>query len=224
MKNFILKKYTILKYLFAALLLCFLLLTFRIKTTHDYFGLFLVWNLFLAFIPLAIAWYVEAQHRLYKTRLKMIAGAVWILFLPNAPYVITDLIHLTYSAPNWFWYDVITISAFAMLSLYLGFESIRVWRRLYAEILSTHLLNLATAAVLMLCGFGIYLGRVVRFNSWDLLTQPDDLAYTILQFLLNPIEHKWVWIFTGLFGLFLNLGYFGFQMLLTPKTSENATR
>lgn len=223
MKNFIFEKYSILKYLVAALLLCFLLLAFRIKTTQDFFGLFLVWNLFLAFIPLAIAWYVEAQKQVINPKFKMIAAAIWLLFLPNAPYVMTDLIHLTYSTPNWFWYDVITISAFALLSLYLGFESIRVWRKLCIEYLSTHLLNLATIAVLVLCGFGIYLGRVVRFNSWDLLTQPGDLGYTIFQYLINPIEHKWVWIFTFGFGLFLNLGYFGFQILLNTKSSENAT-
>lgn len=110
MKDFILKKYPTLKHLFAALMLCFFLLVFRIKTTHDYFGLFLVWNLFLAFIPLGIAWYVEAQAQLAKQELQLFTAlAVWLLFLPNAPYVITDLIHLSYSPEEWFWYDVVTI-------------------------------------------------------------------------------------------------------------------
>lgn len=224
MKNFILNKYTTLKYLSLALLLCFFLLVFRIKSTHDYFGLFLVWNLFLAFIPLGIAWYVEAQTPLLNQKFKItILLAIWLLFLPNAPYVITDLIHLSYSPANWFWYDVVTISVFALLSLYFGFESIRVWRRLLAAQITAKGLNLATIAVLLLCGFGIYLGRVVRFNSWDLVTNPFDLTYTILQYLINPIQNRWVWIFTLSFGLLLNAGYFSFQFWLTKKQSHDAT-
>ncbi|MAW94482.1 MULTISPECIES: DUF1361 domain-containing protein [unclassified Leeuwenhoekiella] len=224
MKNFILNKYTTLKYLFAALILCFFLLVFRIKSTHDYFGLFLVWNLFLAFVPLGIAWYVEAQTQILKNKLKIATLlAIWLLFLPNAPYVITDLVHLSYSPPNWFWYDVITISVFALLSLYFGFQSIRVWRKLFATQITAKGLNLATIAVLLLCGFGIYLGRFIRFNSWDLVTNPFDLAYTILQYLINPIQHRWVWIFTLSFGLLLNAGYFSFQFWLTQKQPHDAT-
>ena len=221
MKNFILNKYTTLKYLFAALLLCFFLLVFRIKTTHAYFGLFLVWNLFLAFIPLGIAWYVEAQGRLAKQKLQRnTALAVWLLFLPNAPYVITDMVHLSYSPPEWLWYDGITISAFALLSLYFGFQSILVWRKVLSKTLSATGLNLTTILVLILCGFGIYLGRFIRFNSWDLVTHPVLLFKTIAHYLVNPIQNHQVWIFTLSFGLLLNAGYFSFQFWLTKKSYE----
>ncbi|MCC4213903.1 DUF1361 domain-containing protein [Leeuwenhoekiella parthenopeia] len=224
MKNFILKKYTTLKYLLATLLLCFFLLVFRIKTTHDYFGLFLVWNLFLAFIPLGIAWYAEAQERLEKQKLQLFTAlAVWLLFLPNAPYVITDLIHLSYSPEDWLWYDLVTISVFALLSLYFGFESIRVWRKLLATQIAAKWVNLATVAVLILCGFGIYLGRFIRFNSWDVVTNPLELLYTIAQYLINPIQNHRVWIFTLSFGLLLNAGYFSFQFWLTKKQNHDST-
>lgn len=212
MKDFILNKYNTLKYLFGALLLCFFLLVFRIKTTHDFFGLFLVWNLFLAFVPLGVAWYL--QHR--GTRLNSISKyallVLWLLFLPNAPYVITDVIHLSYSPSNWLIYDGITIAAFAFLSLYFGFQSLIEVRKLFKTELAESWLNTLTAGVLILCGFGIYLGRVVRFNSWDLITNPLDLFSTIGHYLINPIENKSVWLFTIGFGIFLNFGFFLFKM------------
>ena len=221
MKNFILNKYNTLKYLFGALLLCFFLLVFRIKTTHDFFGLFLVWNLFLAFVPLGIAWYV--QHR--EMRLSSVSTntllVLWLLFLPNAPYVITDLVHLSYSPSNWFIYDGITIGIFALLSLYFGFQSLIVVRKLFKTELAEAWLNTLTASVLILCGFGIYLGRVVRFNSWDLITNPLDLFGTISSYLINPIENISVWMFTLGFGIFLNFAFFLFktwkQSLLTKS-------
>lgn len=211
MKDFILNKYNTLKYLFGALLLCFFLLVFRIKTTHDFFGLFLVWNLFLAFVPLGIAWYVQHRGTQLNSISKYTLLVLWLLFLPNAPYVITDLIHLSYSPSNWFIYDGITIGVFALLSLYFGFQSLIEVRKLFKTKIAETWLNTLTAGVLILCGFGIYLGRVVRFNSWDLITNPLDLFGTIGLYLINPIEHKSVWIFTLGFGIFLNFSFFLFR-------------
>lgn len=211
MKDFILNKYNTLKYLFGALLLCFFLLVFRIKTTHDFFGLFLVWNLFLAFVPLGVAWYMQHRGTQLNSISKYTLLVLWLLFLPNAPYVITDVIHLSYSPSNWFIYDGITIGVFALLSLYFGFQSLIEVRKLFKTEIAETWLNALTVGVLILCGFGIYLGRVVRFNSWDLITNPLDLFGTIRSYLINPIEHKGVWIFTLGFGIFLNFSFFLFK-------------
>lgn len=212
MKDFILNKYNTLKYLFGALLLCFFLLVFRIKTTHNFFGLFLVWNLFLAFVPLGVAWYMQHRSTQLNSISKYTLLVLWLLFLPNAPYVITDVIHLSYSPSNWFIYDGITIGVFALLSLYFGFQSLIEVRKLFKTEIAETWLNALTVGVLILCGFGIYLGRVVRFNSWDLITNPLDLFGTISLYLINPIEHKSVWIFTLGFGIFLNFGFFLFRI------------
>ena len=212
MKDFIITKYDTLKYLFGALLLCFCLLVFRIKTTHDFFGLFLIWNLFLAFVPLGIAWYLQHKKSHINSVLKYALLVLWLLFLPNAPYVITDLIHLAYSPLNWFIYDGITIAVFALLSLYFGFQSLIEVRKLFKPEIAEARLNIFTAGILILCGFGIYLGRVVRFNSWDLITNPLDVFSTIGHYLINPIENKSVWLFTLGFGIFLNFFFFLFKM------------
>ncbi|WP_370174563.1 DUF1361 domain-containing protein [Leeuwenhoekiella palythoae] len=212
MKDFIITKYDTLKYPFGALLLCFCLLVFRIKTTHDFFGLFLIWNLFLAFVPLGIAWYLQHKRLHINSVLKYALLVLWLLFLPNAPYVITDVIHLSYSPSNWFIYDGITIGVFAVLSLYFGFQSLIEVRKLFKTEIAEGWLNALTVGVLILCGFGIYLGRVVRFNSWDLITNPLDLFGTISSYLINPIENKSVWLFTIAFGIFLNFSFFLFKM------------
>lgn len=212
MKDFIITKYDTLKYLFGTLLLCFCLLVFRIKTTHDFFGLFLIWNLFLAFVPLGISWYLQHKKSHINSVLKYALLVLWLLFLPNAQYVITDLIHLAYSPLNWFIYDGITIAVFALLSLYFGFQSLIEVRKLFKPEIAEARLNIFTSGVLILCGFGIYLGRVVRFNSWDLITNPLDLFSTIGHYLINPIENKSVWLFTLGFGIFLNFSFFLFKM------------
>jgi len=213
MKEFILTKYTTLKYLFITLLTCCLLLAFRIKTTHDCFGLFLVWNLFLAFIPLSIVWFMQFNKKLFQNPLKKyLAIGLWLLFLPNAPYVLTDLVHLSYSPSQWMVYDAVLILMFAGISLYFGYQSILELRRFLENTINKKLLNIATISVFILCGFGIYLGRVVRFNSWDLVTNPFELFTTVLRFLINPIEHKLVWLFTLVFGILLNAGFYIFQL------------
>ena len=220
MKNFIITKYTTLKNLFAAVLLCFFLLVFRIKSTQDYFGLFLVWNLFLAFIPLGIAWYAQQLKPGLKSYLLL---GIWLLFLPNAPYVITDLVHLSYSPSHWLIYDAFVILLFAAISLYFGFLSILEMRRHFKTKYSNTLLNAAIACILLLCGFGIYLGRVVRFNSWDVVTNPLELMRTIARFLYHPFTYAGVWLFTLGFGLLLNLAYFIFQEIFKSKKVYNGT-
>lgn len=225
MKNFILNKYVTLKYLFIAFLVCFLLLIFRIKTMQNYFGLFLVWNLFLAFIPLSIVWFMQFNKKLFQNPLKKyLAISLWLLFLPNAPYVLTDLVHLSYSPQNWMAYDSITILCFALLSLYFGFLSILELREMLKREFSKNILNIATAFILVLCGFGIYLGRVVRFNSWDLLTNPLELIQTIADFIYYPFLYKWVWVFTLAFGILLNASFYIFQFWHKSINSYDTTQ
>ena len=133
---------------------------------------FLAWNLFLAWIPVAAAVAVYDLHRrgVGLSRLLPLA-ALWLLFLPNAPYLLTDLIHLgSRDAPLWF--DLVLFSAFAWTGAFLGFLSIYlmqvVVRRAHGALLGWALVG----GSLLASGFGIYLGRSLRWNSWDFVTSP----------------------------------------------------
>ena len=99
------------------------LLMIRMKLTHSFFYLFLVWNLFLAVIPFAITTYLVSLPKLNKFGF-LIWFSVWLLFLPNAPYIITDLLHLKRSDSDLLWLDILVVSSFALVGLTLFYLSV----------------------------------------------------------------------------------------------------
>ena len=152
----------------AAAVLCVSLSAVRVvysaRLTHAH----LVWNLFLAGIPVGfslLAWkYKDSKLRL------MACGLCWLLFLPNAPYLVTDLVHLEARPPVPFWFDVVLFQSFICLGLLLMFLSLYWMQNLVAHIYSQRMGWLFILCVIGLTGFGIYLGREQRWNSWDLFT------------------------------------------------------
>src|SRR5207244_2346458 len=158
--------------LLAASALCVATVEYRLHRTGDPFYRFLVWNLSLAWVPFTLALAADARAR-RKLDLGVVAlGVLWLLFFPNAPYMLTDFIHLQSSPTAPLWYDALMLSAFAWTGLLLGFASLylmqMVWRRAAGSVLSW----LGVVAALGLAGFGVYLGRFVRFNRWDALVRP----------------------------------------------------
>ena len=155
--------------------------------------LFLVWNLFLAWVPFFMA-YVWAQRLKDQKPLKswksIILAGTWLLFFPNAPYLVTDLIHLSgrFNPPNWS--DPLLFFGMAMNGVVLGVYSLYYMHEASLKVFSKRtgwiLVGLAAAA----CGFGVYLGRVQRWNSWDLLTQPYPLLKNAFLSLGNPLALK----------------------------------
>ena len=134
---------------------------------------FLIWNLILAWIPLLLALLVYDRYRRGRSLLVLAPALVlWLLFLPNAPYIVTDFVHLSAGSPAPLWLDGVEVSAFAWTGMLLGFVSLylvhAVARHRFGAVPSW----IGVLCVLGLVGVGVYLGRVKRWNSWDLLTQP----------------------------------------------------
>ncbi|WP_108867064.1 DUF1361 domain-containing protein [Aquimarina aquimarini] len=183
----------------------FLLLLVRVLKTDSLFYLFLIWNLFLACIPYAIALLLsirKTNHFIFW------AGfAIWLVFLPNSPYILTDLQHLRLSTLESIWFDVLLILSFAINGLIIGFASLNLIHSLLLQRFSKKNTNLISYSILMLCGFGIYLGRVLRWNSWDILQNPMKIVSDISKRILFPIEHINTWAFTLGFGCFLIIIY-----------------
>lgn len=173
--------------------------------------IFLIWNLFLAWIPY---WIAISLHRIYQwTNSKALSIGwmmAWLAFFPNAPYIITDLLHLHQRPAVPFWYDLMLIVSFAWTGFLLGLLSlheIRVFiKKMYSEKLSWYF----TIAASVLCGFGIYLGRCLRWNSWDILTQPGLLFQDILVSLTDSMAIN----ITLLFSVFLILSYLTLNVLI----------
>ena len=134
---------------------------------------FLIWNLILAWIPLLLALLVYDRYRRGRSMLVLAPALVlWLLFLPNAPYIVTDFVHLSAGSPAPLWLDGVEVSAFAWTGMLLGFVSLYLVHAVARHRLGAVLSWVGVLCVLALVSVGVYLGRVKRWNSWDLLTQP----------------------------------------------------
>ncbi|HST13843.1 MAG TPA: DUF1361 domain-containing protein [Gaiellaceae bacterium] len=193
--------------LFAASAWCIVLVVAR-RHAYGPGGLrYLVWNLGLAWLPLVFALLLYAAYRRRHTAAELVAlGAAWLVFLPNAPYMLTDFIHL---GDRHRLVDTLIFSSFAFTALALGFASM-----LLVQIVVTRTAGAATgwgvaSGALFLASLGVYLGRVHRFNSWDVLTRPRLVAWTMWQGLDNPLAHVDILLFVAAGGGFLMLAYVG---------------
>jgi uncharacterized membrane protein len=198
---------------FALLLTwCGALLFFRIARTGTVTYVFLVWNLFLAVIPAVAA----AMLGRARTRFGQVTCAgLWLLFLPNAPYLVTDFVHLRPRPPMPLWYDIALLLSCAATGLLLGYVSVADMQRVVAKRFGTATSWCCAALGLMLSGFAIYLGRFLRWNSWDIVADPTGLLAQILMRLANPIAHPRTYGVTAVYGVGLLLGYVALHVLST---------
>ncbi|WP_207534097.1 DUF1361 domain-containing protein [Desertivirga arenae] len=184
----------------------------RFLTTGTGAYLFLNWNLFLAFIPWFISTYVIA-YRINRRWVTSVLIFIWLLFFPNSPYILTDLFHLRSETSAPIWFDLILILSFAWTGLLYGFQSLMDIEALLEQYMSRLKLLILTSCFLFLSAFGIYLGRFLRWNSWDILSSPWSLLYDIIERLIHPIAHPQTWGFTILIGLLLNMMYCSFKLV-----------
>ena len=177
--------------------------------------LFLLWNLFLAWVPYLLS--LTIQPAFERSRSWVISGSLfclWLLFFPNAPYIVTDLLHLRDRSSIPHWYDVMLFFSFAWTGLTLGYLSLLEVRRFVLQQWGRAAAEIMALTTLALCGFGVYLGRVQRWNSWDILVAPKALLQDVLYSLTHPMAHA------GTLGLavvltgFLILGYWVIRALV----------
>ena len=177
---------------------------------------FLQWNLFLAWVPLFCALGLWALQRSRIPGANVLGGITflcWLLFFPNAPYIVTDFLHLTERNRVPLWYDLLLIFSYAWNGLVVGFTSLWIVQAVIAQRWGQWLSWLIVAGTLAVSGFGIYLGRFLRWNSWDLLTNPHLLASDIFHQISNPLAHPRTVVMTVLFSSFLTLAYLTFSLL-----------
>jgi len=161
----------------------------RIIMVQNLGGIFLVWNLFLAWIPLGLAYLAEDFWRQkFLGRWSVLAClGLWLLFFPNAPYLITDLIHLKGSPDHLIWYDALMDFVFALAGLITGLYSLLKVHRLIDRIGNKPIAWVIVTATLILSSYGVYLGRFGRWNSWDIVNHPFSLIRYSIHSLHNPL-------------------------------------
>ena len=188
----------------AASVLGTILIAARTLLTWRGQHLFLVWNLFLAWVPLLLALRLESLHRREQLVGWHAGGTAvaWLLFFPNAPYILTDLIHLKPIVKTLWWTDLILILLFALIGLVLGFLSLHRLHQVVAARRGWAAGWMFVVAVTFLSGFGVYLGRFERWNSWDVITNP----FALMADSINWLQFRSA-KFTLLFGLLLTTAY-----------------
>lgn len=178
----------------------------RVAYTGRRTFLFMAWNLLLALIPWLLA--VLAEARQVRRRLAILGlVACWLVFFPNAPYMLTDLLHLGKDAAVPRWYDLVMLLAYGFAGLISGFCSLQLIESCLRRGFGLRRVWPLSVFLIYLSCFGIYLGRFLRWNSWDLLTNLDDLVGDIVPRLANPLAYPTTWTFTLLFGTLLALVY-----------------
>lgn len=191
------------------LLLAFIgcLIAARFVYSGQYRFFFLVWNLFLAWLPFTISTLFEKLNKSawYK---QAVAFVTWLVFFPNSLYVFTDLIHLKQAAGVPLWYDAVLLFAAALAGLIMAFISLYKTELFLANRFGKRKAEFISVALLLAGSFGVYLGRFLRFNSWDVIQDPVALLYQIAHRFVFPFQHGKTWGTTFLFFTFFGLLWF----------------
>jgi uncharacterized membrane protein len=172
----------------------------------------LVWNLYLAWLPYVFALTAGLLNFMLPRSwwLLIVPGILWLAFFPNAPYILTDFLHLEDRPSIPLWYDILLLASFAWTGCFLAVASLRTMQILIKEYLGLIASWLFVAVALALGGLGIYLGRFSRWNSWDLVFQPREVLFEVASRIVNPLSNLQFYGFTFLFTAFLLVMYLTF--------------
>lgn len=189
-----------------------LLLIVRIGLTGKLTFVFLPWNLFLALLPyLLSSWLRNKIGWIENKWLFASAFVLWLLLIPNSFYIITDLFHLDLRKPVPLWYDLLLIFSFAWNGLLLGVLSFRQME----QMLSVHISNTGKLVfpLIFLNGLGVYIGRYLRYNSWDVISDPFELIKDIGAIFIYPLHYRYAWGMIIGFSVLLSLLYITFKKI-----------
>lgn len=165
--------------------------------------MFLVWNLFLAWVPYGVTLGLRSLHDRRARSLSLVPFfLVWLGFLPNAPYLVTDFIHLRFRDGAPLWFDAVMLASFAWAGVGLGAASLRGGSRIVRARGGAWAAAAFVPLVALATGFGIYLGRFVRLNTWDVATRPGTVLVQVLSPLVHPFAHPRAWTVSLTFALF----------------------
>jgi len=194
----------------SVLFSCLLVVARMIHTGRNTF-LFLVWNLFLAYVPYVITGYLRRRsvRSIVKWQFALLF-VVWLLFIPNAFYIITDLFHLgdhynDRQAPQWF--DLVLILSFVWNGLVLGILSVHQMEKSLRPFLPERHEFFFLYPVMWLNALGVYTGRYLRYNSWDVITDPLQLCRDIASIIIHPLHNREAWDMIFCFSIMMTLMY-----------------
>lgn len=170
---------------------------------------YLIWNLFLAWLPLPVMalLFRSLRTRLWSSWLPFGLTVLWLLFLPNSFYMISDFVHIQDVVRSSLLYDVVMFTAFIFTGALVGFCSLYLVHVQLRRRISLRASSGVIALILLLCGFAIYLGRDLRWNSWDVLLNPAGILFDVSDHLIHPLQHMDMFSVTASFFVLLSSLY-----------------
>ncbi len=191
------------------------LLIFRVFYSMEFRFIFLIWNLFLAVVPYFFMEIALKKQQNRWTPWLLLGGS--LLFLPNSPYIITDLFHLKHQAAMPLWFDTLLVFSFAITGFLLFYNVLQKMHRFLEQRFSNFLTISGVITIIFLNAFGVYLGRFLRFNSWDIISNPWRLAQEILDRFIHPFAHPQTWGVTLGYGTLFLVCYVLVEILSSEK-------
>lgn len=185
----------------------------RVFIFDNVYFLYLFWNIFLGFIPLLISsiLLIYADKDNIIKPVFIVGFVLWILFLPNAPYVITDFIHLGRIHGVPVMYDIFVLFSSAWVSLLMGLHSLSHMEEIFLLRFSKRVTNVIITLSIFVASFGIYLGRFLRFNSWDFFTDHSFLIFSVWKVFAQTNDYINVYAYTALFFAFFYSSFIYFK-------------
>ena len=170
---------------------------------------YLNWNLFLAWLPLLFSWILVQQlasHRWLRWQ-TILTTILWIGFLPNSFYLVTDFIHLQHTANASLLYDSVMLFSFSLNGFILGYLSVAMIHKELKKRLQSRDVQIVLATIFLACSFAIYLGRYLRWNTWDVLINPAGILFDVTDQFINPGAYGQSFLTTALFFVFISSTY-----------------
>lgn len=192
------------RWLIPSVAFTIVLILLRMVWTKTLVFFFIPWNIFLAVLPLYFSYKVT---KTFNTVGVFFYAVLWLLFFPNAIYIVTDLFHLHERKLAPLWYDLLILISAAINGVTLGFLSLYNMEELLRKKIGRRYLPAILFSIFLLCGYGIYIGRYLRWNSWDIFVRPFPLLSDIAFELRHPFRNMHVWALSILYGVWLHLFY-----------------
>ncbi|MDD5721014.1 MAG: DUF1361 domain-containing protein [Candidatus Pacebacteria bacterium] len=177
---------------------------------------YLIWNLFLAWIPYIISSYFIKKETSISIFIPLFI--FWLLFFPNAPYLVTDVTHIVSSPASFVWYDSLLFFFFGWVGLLLGMVSLYRIHQYFKNHLSNFISELIIFVICFVSSFGVYLGRFERWNSWDLFLNPFNLIKQSVNISADLINAGAPLIFVGIFTIFMYSVYKTVYILIADNS------
>lgn len=203
-------------------LVSLLLLFSRIEFSNSARYLFMGWNLVLAIIPALLAWLLVIRVQKYGWLMwqQVILTLLWIVFLPNSFYLITDLVHLRPNYEASIFFDISLLSSFVFLGLVYGYISVFLVHNQLMRRMAPRFAYLCIALLFLLVSFAVFLGRYTRWNTWDILLRPAGLLFDVSDRFINPAMHVQTYLATGvLFVVIFSLYSFIYEAIRLIRQS-----